>query len=80
MNRWTSLLLVLLAISASPAADGQTYKVLLSFTGTGGAYPGQGPVGSLTLSGSTLYGMTNPVVPSSRLWRPKDVRCCAIVI
>ncbi len=58
MSRWTSLLLVVLAISASSVADGQTYNVLLSFSGTGGAYPGEYPWGDLTLSGSTLYGMT----------------------
>ena len=55
MNRWKTLLLALLAISVSSAADGQTFTVLGSFNGTNGASPN----GSLTLSGSTLYGMTN---------------------
>ena len=59
MNRLTSFVLVVLAISVSSAADGQTYNVLLSFSGTGGAYPGKMPAGDLTLSGSTLYGMTS---------------------
>ncbi len=58
MNRWTSLLLMVLAISVSSAANGQAYNVLFSFSGTGGAYPGKWPAGDLTLSGSTLYGMT----------------------
>ena len=54
MNRLTSLLLVVFAISVSSAADGGNYDVLLSFTGSGGNQP----YGSLTLSGSNLFGMT----------------------
>ena len=48
----------LLAAGQAPNARGQDYTVLLSFTGTGGAYPGSFPMGSFVLSGSTLYGMT----------------------
>ena len=54
MNRWSSLLLVVLAISVSSVADGQTYNVLRSLSGTNEP----DPYGSLTLSGSTLYGTT----------------------
>ena len=54
MNRPISLLLALLAIAVSSAADGQTFTVLGSFNGTNGA----NPYGSLTISGSTLYGTT----------------------
>ena len=54
MNRWKTLLLALLAIAVSSAADGQTYTVLGSFNGTNGA----NPYGSLTISGTTLYGTT----------------------
>jgi hypothetical protein len=38
--------------------DGSNYKVLLSFTGTGGVANGRQPSGSLVVSGTTLYGMT----------------------
>ncbi len=38
--------------------DGTNYQNLLSFTGTGGAASGELPYGSLTVSGTTLYGMT----------------------
>jgi uncharacterized repeat protein (TIGR03803 family) len=55
MNRLIRLLLAMLAVAAASAADGQTFTVLGSFNGTNGASPN----GSLTLSGSTLYGMTN---------------------
>jgi uncharacterized repeat protein (TIGR03803 family) len=44
----------------SPVAHGQTYTVLHSFNGTDGS----NPYGSLTLSGSTLYGMTANGGPS----------------
>ncbi len=40
------------------STDGTGFQTLLSFSGTSGAYPGAYPVGSLTLSGSTLYGTT----------------------
>ena len=43
----------------SVAADGTNYQNVFSFTGTGGAASGRGPQGSLILSGTTLYGMTN---------------------
>ncbi len=63
-GRWTQLglaarlvgILSLLLIAVPSRA--QTFTSLLSFTGTGGAYSGSSPFGSLTLSGSTLYGMT----------------------
>jgi len=38
--------------------SGDVYADLVDFTGTSGAYPGERPTGSLTLSGTTLYGMT----------------------
>ena len=53
---------------AAPDGDGNVFSIntdgsglqnLLSFSGTGGAYPGFFPSGSLTLSGSTLYGTTS---------------------
>jgi len=39
--------------------DGNGYKVLYNFCPSGVDYDGAYPVGSLTLSGSTLYGMTD---------------------
>jgi len=42
----------------SVRTDGTNYQNLLSFTGTSGAANGWEPNGSLTLSGSTLFGMT----------------------
>jgi uncharacterized repeat protein (TIGR03803 family) len=43
----------------SVGTDGTNYNSLLSFTGSGaGAANGQDGGGSLTLSGTTLYGMT----------------------
>jgi uncharacterized repeat protein (TIGR03803 family) len=46
-----------IALCAS-TAESQTFKTLLSFTGTGGAAVGANPYGNLTVSGTTLYGMT----------------------
>ena len=43
----------------SVGTNGTDYKSLLSFSGTSGSYLGEFPTGSLTLSGSTLYGITN---------------------
>ncbi len=43
----------------SVGMDGTNFQNLLSFTGSSGAALGNKPGGSLTLSGSTLYGMTN---------------------
>ena len=43
----------------SIGTNGSGYQNLLSFSGTGGAHPGLQPFGSLTLSGTTLYGMTS---------------------
>ena len=42
----------------SVGTNGTDYQNLVSFTGTGGTASGSGPNGSLTLSGTTLYGMT----------------------
>jgi uncharacterized repeat protein (TIGR03803 family) len=42
----------------SVGADSTNYHNLLTFTGSGGAASGAQPRGSLTLSGTTLYGMT----------------------
>jgi uncharacterized repeat protein (TIGR03803 family) len=42
----------------SVGIDKTNFQNLLSFTGTGGAVPGFLPYGDLTLSGTTLYGMT----------------------
>jgi hypothetical protein len=42
----------------SVGTDGTNYQNLLSFTGTGGSADGEDPSGSLILSGTTLYGMT----------------------
>jgi uncharacterized repeat protein (TIGR03803 family) len=42
----------------SVGIDGTNFQNLLSFTGTGGAASGFRPFGSVTLSGTTLYGMT----------------------
>ncbi len=39
-------------------ADSQTFTTLLSFTGTGGTASGAAPYGSLTVSGTSLFGMT----------------------
>ena len=46
------------ALCAS-TADSQTFTTLVQFTGTGGTANGWSPFGSLTLSGTTLYGMTS---------------------
>jgi hypothetical protein len=43
----------------SVGLNGTSYRNLLSFTGAGGAANGDGPLGSLVLSGTTLYGTTN---------------------
>jgi uncharacterized repeat protein (TIGR03803 family) len=42
----------------SVGTDGTSYQSLLSFTGSGGTASGEYPAGSLILSGTTLYGMT----------------------
>ncbi len=42
----------------SVGANGANYQNLITFTGTGGTASGGGGVGSLTLSNTTLYGMT----------------------
>ncbi len=50
--------LLVLVLLAAGHVNAQTFTSLLSFTGNGGAYPGEEPYGSLTVSGTTLYGMT----------------------
>jgi len=50
-------LAVLLSLTYSAVAQGQTYSVLHSFAG--GSSDGASPYGSVILSGSTLYGMTH---------------------
>jgi hypothetical protein len=42
----------------SVQTNGTNYKDLIDFSGTSGSYVGEQPWGSLTLSGDTLYGMT----------------------
>ena len=42
----------------SVGINGNNYQNLVSFTGTGGSASGLNPLGSLTLSNTTLYGMT----------------------
>ena len=42
----------------SVGTNGTDYRNLLSFTGTGGLANGDQPLASLTLAGTTLYGMT----------------------
>src|SRR5580704_1914601 len=42
----------------SVGTNGTNFQNLISFTGIGGAAPGKDPQGSLTLIGTTLYGMT----------------------
>ena len=51
------LVALILLAAVSVQASAETFTNLLSFTGSGGAYPGQVPQ-DLTLSGTTLYGMT----------------------
>jgi hypothetical protein len=51
-------LLLLLALSSSLSLLKAQYTDLINFTGLTGSYIGQWPLGSLTLSGDTLYGMT----------------------
>ncbi len=43
----------------SVGMDGTHYQNLLAFTGAGGTASGANPVGSLILSGTTLYGLTS---------------------
>jgi autotransporter-associated beta strand protein/uncharacterized repeat protein (TIGR03803 family) len=50
-------LAVSIALCAS-RADSQTFTTLVQFTGSGGTASGVDPNGGLTLSGTTLYGMT----------------------
>ena len=56
----TALGIVLCASRAlcASGADSQTFKTLIQFSGTSGAALGANPNGSLTLSGTTLYGTT----------------------
>jgi uncharacterized repeat protein (TIGR03803 family) len=57
------LLTLILALCAS-RAEAQTFRTLLQFTGTDGAALGRRPSGSLTLSGTTLYGTTSQGGPN----------------
>ena len=59
MGLVTTLGALALVAAVSGQASAQTFTSLLSFSGTGGAYPGDEPLGDLTLSGTTLYGMTS---------------------
>ena len=43
----------------SVGTDGTSYQNLVSFTGSSGTAIGLGPIGSLTVDGTTLYGMTS---------------------
>lgn len=56
--RHISLTLVIGVLLYAGRAESQTFKTLLQFTGTGGTASGANPQGSLVLSGTTLYGMT----------------------
>jgi uncharacterized repeat protein (TIGR03803 family)/autotransporter-associated beta strand protein len=59
-ERWSARLgFVLLLVLAGSAAHGQSLTTLVSFTGSNGA----SPAGDLTLSGTTLYGMTSDLGP-----------------
>ena len=50
-----TLCCIAFVLSATHVARGQTYTVLQSFSGP----DGQGPMGSVIISGSTLYGVTS---------------------
>src|SRR5580692_3899348 len=58
MSFVTSLGAMILLAAVSGQARAQTFTNLASFTGTGGTSSGGNPRGDLTLSGTTLYGMT----------------------
>ena len=53
----------------SVKTEGSGFQNLVSFNGVNGTYTGQYPIGSLTLGGSTLYGMTFENSPFSALLR-----------
>jgi uncharacterized repeat protein (TIGR03803 family) len=53
-----ALSLVVVAVLCASRADSQTFKTMIEFTGPKSATSGRQAVGSLTVSGTTLYGMT----------------------
>ncbi len=57
MKHFACMLAVCIAIWAK-TADSQTFTTLVQFTGTSGTASGEYPYGSLTVSGGTIYGMT----------------------
>ncbi len=57
MKHIARTLAIAVALYAS-TGDSQTLTTPVQFTGTGGTASGWQPLGSLTLSGTTLYGMT----------------------
>ncbi len=57
MKNLTNTFAVAVALYAS-SAESQTFTTLVQFSGSGGAAIGASPFGSLTLSSTTLYGMT----------------------
>jgi formylglycine-generating enzyme required for sulfatase activity len=74
--RWYNLpLMIAMCVGlCASRVESQTFTTLLSFTGTGGTASGGFPIGSLTLSGTTLYGATHgysgivPEVDAGRLF------------
>ena len=56
--KYFACILALAIVLCASSADSQTLTTLVEFTGTGGTASGRDPIGSLTLSGTTLYGMT----------------------
>ncbi len=57
--RYLAFALALGVALCASRADAQTFKTLVSFTGTGGTASGVNAYCDLTLSGTTLYGMTH---------------------
>jgi hypothetical protein len=53
-----ALALAMTVALCANSADAQTFKTLLQFSGSVGTAIGANPAGDLTLSGTTLYGMT----------------------
>jgi uncharacterized repeat protein (TIGR03803 family) len=57
--RYFAFTLALGVVLCASRADSQTFTTLAQFTGTGGTAIGANPFGSLTVAGTTLYGMTS---------------------
>jgi autotransporter-associated beta strand protein/uncharacterized repeat protein (TIGR03803 family) len=57
--KYLACILALGAALCASTADSQTLTTLVTFTGTGGTASGSEPQGSLTLSGTTIYGITD---------------------